>query len=48
MPGPRLDLFRLPRKCVNDRAGMTVFRFRLSPHPERIKTLAGNRAERST
>ena len=35
-----LDLFRLPRKIVNYRAGMTVFRFRLSPHPERIKRLS--------
>lgn len=31
------DLYRLPRKCINYRAGMTVFRFRLSPHPERFK-----------
>jgi hypothetical protein len=37
---PGLDLFRLPRKIVNYRATMTVFRFRLSPHPERIKRLA--------
>ncbi len=41
VPGPGLDLYRVPRKCVNYRAGMTVFRFRLSPHPERIKRLVG-------
>ena len=39
--GPGFDLYRVPRKCVNYRAGMTVFRFRLSPHPERIKRLVG-------
>jgi peptidoglycan/xylan/chitin deacetylase (PgdA/CDA1 family) len=39
--GPDLDLFRLPRKIINHRAGMTVFRFRLSPHPERLKRLVG-------
>ncbi len=36
-----LDLYRLPRKSINHRVGMTVFRFRLSPHPERIKRLSG-------
>jgi hypothetical protein len=40
VPGPGLDLFRIPRKCINYRAGMTVFRFRLSPHAERLKRLA--------
>ena len=35
-----LDLHRLPRRIVNYRAGMTVFRFRLSPHPGRIKRLS--------
>jgi peptidoglycan/xylan/chitin deacetylase (PgdA/CDA1 family) len=39
-----LDLYRLPRKCINYRVGMTVFRFRLSPHPERIKRLSGRGA----
>lgn len=34
-----LDPYRLPRKSVNYRAGLTVFRFRLSPHPERIKRM---------
>ena len=34
---PELDRFQLPRKCVNYRADSTVFRFRLSPIPERIK-----------
>jgi len=36
-----IDPYRLPRKLVNYRAGMTVFRFRLSPHPGRIKRLLG-------
>ena len=36
-----LDRYRLPRKSVNYRAGMTVFRFRLSAHPGRIKRLLG-------
>ncbi|HEV8376568.1 MAG TPA: polysaccharide deacetylase family protein [Candidatus Polarisedimenticolia bacterium] len=36
---PDSDLHRLPRKTVNFRTGMTVFRFKLSPHPERIKRL---------
>ena len=35
-----IDPYRLPRKLINYRAGMTVFRFRLSPHPERIKRLS--------
>lgn len=39
-PGPDLDRYRVPRKCLNYRAGSTVFRFRLSPHPERFKRLA--------
>ena len=39
-----LDLYRLPRKSVNYRAGLAVFRFRLSPHPERIKRLSGRAA----
>jgi len=41
VPGPGFDPYRVPRKCVNYRAGMTVFRFRLSPHPERIKRFFG-------
>ena len=36
---PGMDLYHLPRKIVNYRAGPTVFRFRLSPHPVRIKRL---------
>ncbi len=47
VPGPCLDLYRVPRKCVNYRAGMTVFRFRLSPHPERIKRLASRGEDRT-
>lgn len=46
--GPELDLYRVPRKCVNYRAGMTVFRFRLSPLPERIKRLGESPAEERT
>ncbi len=38
---PPLDLYRVPRKIINYRAGMTVFRFRLSGHPERIKRRIG-------
>ncbi|HEV8374752.1 MAG TPA: polysaccharide deacetylase family protein [Candidatus Polarisedimenticolia bacterium] len=33
------DLYRLPRKIVNLRSDMTVFRFKLSPDAERIKQL---------
>ena len=40
VPGPGLDLYRVPRKVINYRAGMTAFRFRLSPHPGRLKRLA--------
>ncbi|HZM71252.1 MAG TPA: polysaccharide deacetylase family protein [Candidatus Cryosericum sp.] len=47
VPGPGLDPFRIPRKCINYRAGMTVFRFRLSPHAERLKRLALPRREES-
>lgn len=43
-----LDLYRLPRKSINYRAGLTVFRFRLSPHPERIKRLSGGAAGRTS
>jgi peptidoglycan/xylan/chitin deacetylase (PgdA/CDA1 family) len=43
LPGPGLDPYRVPRKCLNYRAGMTVFRFRLSPHAERLKALAESR-----
>ena len=39
-----IDPWRLPRKLVNYRAGMTVFRFRLSPHSGRIKRLLGANA----
>jgi hypothetical protein len=44
VPGPGLDRYRVPRKCINYRVGMTVFRFRLSPHPERLKRLALDRS----
>jgi peptidoglycan/xylan/chitin deacetylase (PgdA/CDA1 family) len=43
VPGAGLDLYRVPRKIVNYKAGMTAFRFRLSPHPERIKRFASTR-----
>ena len=36
---PDADYFRLPRKVLNYRVSPTVFRFKLSPHPERIKRL---------
>lgn len=34
---PDADCFRLPRKILNHRVSPTLFRFKLSPHPERIK-----------
>jgi peptidoglycan/xylan/chitin deacetylase (PgdA/CDA1 family) len=34
---PGANLYRLPRKIMNYRASLTTFRFKLSPHPERIK-----------
>jgi hypothetical protein len=34
---PGADRYRLPRKVMNYRVSPTVFRFRLSPNPERIK-----------
>ena len=44
---PGGDLYQLPRKTVNFRAGITVFRFKLSPHPERIKHLLEGDLRRS-
>jgi peptidoglycan/xylan/chitin deacetylase (PgdA/CDA1 family) len=35
------DLFLLPRKTINHKVGVTVLRFRLTRHPERIKGLLG-------
>ena len=34
---PGADCFHLPRKILNYRVSPTLFRFKLSPHPERIK-----------
>ena len=36
---PGAGLYALPRKVMNYRVGSTAFRFKLSPHPERIKRL---------
>jgi peptidoglycan/xylan/chitin deacetylase (PgdA/CDA1 family) len=44
---PGADRYRLPRKVLNHRVSPTVFRFRLSSHPERIKQVLRPRLRRS-
>jgi len=44
---PGADRYRLPCKVLNHRVSPTVFRFRLSSHPERIKQVLRPRLRRS-